>query len=72
MRIAQIKLNVHSILSEKSHIFKVPFLLQEHALLVMFCKRLWSWRGLNPRPNRDVLCFLHAYLRLVFSGNVQT
>ena len=22
---------------------------------------LWSWRGLNPRPNRDIPCFLHAY-----------
>ena len=28
---------------------------------------LWSWRGLNPRPNRDILRFLHAYSRLVFS-----
>ena len=24
------------------------------------------WRGLNPRPNRDVLCFLHAYSSLRF------
>ena len=27
---------------------------------------LWSWRELNPRPNRDILCFLHAYSRLSF------
>ena len=26
----------------------------------------WSWRGLNPRPNRDILCFLHAYSGLDF------
>ena len=23
---------------------------------------LWSWRDSNPRPNRDAICFLHAYL----------
>jgi hypothetical protein len=22
---------------------------------------LWSWRGLNPRPNEQQKCFLHAY-----------
>ena len=32
----------------------------------------WSWRGLNPRPNRDVLCFLHAYPSLRFSSADKT
>ena len=27
---------------------------------------LWSWRGLNPRPNEEITCFLHAYLCLHF------
>jgi hypothetical protein len=22
---------------------------------------LWSWRDLNPRPNKQQKCFLHAY-----------
>ena len=25
---------------------------------------LWSWRGSNPRPNREPICFLHVYFRL--------
>lgn len=28
--------------------------------------RKWTWRGLNPRPNRKALRFLHAYLGLSF------
>ena len=27
---------------------------------------LWSWRDSNPRPNEELICFLHAYLRLDF------
>ncbi len=27
---------------------------------------------MNPRPNRDVLCFLHAYPGLLFSGEGKT
>ena len=28
--------------------------------------RLWSWRESNPRPNRETIRFLHAYLGLHF------
>ena len=27
----------------------------------------WSWRESNPRPNKETIRFLHAYLRLRFS-----
>ena len=27
---------------------------------------LWSWRDSNPRPNEEIIRFLHAYLRLHF------
>ena len=27
---------------------------------------LWSWRESNPRPNRETICFLQAYLYLSF------
>lgn len=33
---------------------------------------VWSRRGLNPRPNRETLSFLHAYLRLVFDRTAET
>ena len=26
----------------------------------------WSWRESNPRPNKEYVCFLHAYLGLHF------
>lgn len=26
----------------------------------------WSWRDLNPRPNEELISFLHAYLRFSF------
>ena len=32
---------------------------------------LWSWRGLNPRPNEEAKCFLHAYPCLRFSSDYQ-
>ena len=32
----------------------------------------WSWRESNPRPNREIICFLHAYSRLWFSCNSKT
>lgn len=28
----------------------------------------WSWRGLNPRPNEQQKCFLHAYPLVVVSA----
>lgn len=31
-----------------------------------FSLKKWSWRDLNPRPNKELICFLHAYLRLSF------
>ncbi|BAR49932.1 hypothetical protein TF3313_2499 [Tannerella forsythia 3313] len=27
---------------------------------------MWSWRDSNSRPNEELICFLHAYLRLHF------
>lgn len=33
---------------------------------------LWTRRVSNPRPNRDALSFLHAYLCLSFSGQART
>ena len=27
---------------------------------------LWKWRDSNPRPNKEPICFLHAYLGLNF------
>jgi len=35
-----------------------------------FIKLLWSWRDSNPRPNEELMSFLHAYLR--FDCRVQT
>ena len=33
----------------------------------LWCRpRWWSWRELNPRPNRGIMSFLHAYLSLGF------
>ena len=32
---------------------------------------LWSWRDSNPRPNEELICFLHAYLRLDFRLNAR-
>lgn len=26
----------------------------------------WSWRDLNPRPNVELMCFLHAYSSVGF------
>lgn len=28
----------------------------------------WRWRGSNPRPNEESICFLHAYSSLWFSS----
>jgi len=27
---------------------------------------MWSWRDSNPRPNEEIISFLHAYLCLDF------
>ena len=35
-----------------------------HIVSLFFYK--WTRRGLNPRPNKEAICFLHAYLRLNF------
>ena len=32
---------------------------------------LWSWRGLNPRPNREIPSFLHAYPSLSFRAKTR-
>ena len=32
----------------------------------------WSWRESNPRPNREIIRFLHAYSRLWFSSADKT
>ena len=31
----------------------------------------WSWRELNPRPNRETIRFLHAYLGLHFRATAR-
>jgi len=31
---------------------------------------LWTWRDSNPRPNEEQICFLHAYLHLIFRLNI--
>lgn len=33
---------------------------------------LWTWRESNPRPNEEIIRFLHAYLRLGFSCTSKT
>ena len=33
---------------------------------------LWSWRELNPRPNEEIIRFLHAYPCLQFSSDGKT
>ena len=37
-----------------------------------WCLFLWSWRGLNPRPNEEIIRFLHAYPCLWFSSDGKT
>ena len=32
---------------------------------------VWSWRELNPRPNKETICFLHAYLSLDFRATAR-
>ena len=34
--------------------------------------RLWSWWVSNPRPNREILCFLHVYFGLHLSDYNKT
>jgi hypothetical protein len=36
----------------------------------LFSACSWSWRESNPRPNMEIICFLHAYLCLIV-GNSQ-
>ena len=45
--------------------FWVHRLIVHYALWIMHWIK-WSRRGLNPRPNRETLSFLHAYLGLCF------
>lgn len=35
-------------------------------------KSWWSWRDSNPRPNEEIISFLHAYLCLSFSCRSRT
>lgn len=32
---------------------------------------LWSWRESNPRPNEEIISFLHAYLCLNFRARTE-
>ena len=32
---------------------------------------LWSWRDSNSRPNEELICFLHVYLRLHCRGRAR-
>ena len=40
--------------------------------MMLFLFILWSWRGLNPRPNKEAIRFLHAYSSLRFSCSNKT
>ena len=31
----------------------------------------WSWRESNPRPNEEIISFLHAYLCLIFRATAE-
>ena len=33
---------------------------------------MWTWRESNPRPHKETICFLHAYLGLWFWCNSKT
>ena len=52
----------HKLKSE--HIF--CFVQSDTFRFVCWCLFLWSWRGLNPRPNKEAMCFLHAYFSFGF------
>ena len=56
---------VHSITHKKILQFNE---LQDSSL--SFIRLGWSWRDSNPRPNAELMSFLHAYLR--FDCRVQT
>ena len=32
---------------------------------------MWSWRESNPRPNKEIIRFLHVYLRLGFRAQAR-
>ena len=31
----------------------------------------WTWRESNPRPNEEIISFLHAYLCLIFRATAE-
>ncbi len=33
---------------------------------------MWSWWDSNPRPHKEIMCFLHAYSGLRFSCDSKT
>ena len=37
----------------------------------LFNLSLWSWRDSNSRPNEELICFLHVYLRLHCRGEAR-
>ena len=44
-------------------------------LITLFCLPAgslgWSWRDSNSRPNEELICFLHVYLRLNCRGGAR-
>ena len=54
----------HRVLKKAGHLF----LLKKRKPLKIssFLSKLWSWRESNPRPNEEIISFLHAYLCLNF------
>ena len=44
----------------------VPNLVLKQQNLAENQQGLWSWRESNPRPNEEIISFLHAYLCLNF------
>ena len=40
-------------------------------LSLTFVAKLWTWRESNPRPNKEIISFLHVYLRLSFRAQAR-
>ena len=45
---------------------KPKSLAQYSCSILLLNTALWSWRGSNPRPNKEPSGFLHAYLSFIF------
>ncbi len=54
----------------KNRAGNVSHLMLQENLILKHCKstniKKWSWRESNPRPNKQPMCFLHAYFVVDF------